>query len=411
MYRVWYSTENFADYIIHNTRLNSISDIKKLKLYESDANNPRNFHKMPDHIRKILYLDAPDLIIEKDGDPIFSIEVSTEAGTGHNAFQRFARIAASIENDVPCIYIYPEGALISRQGQGIRWDKINPSIFQALKSIRNIYKIPALLFYYPTVIDQTDIINSEYIRTKGLLYDNNYLSCPKADNLEMIAMFNIINKIIDMTEDYGIHQARERLLADRLIQERIDWMDYEYYSKALDRTYNEMSPMTSTLKIPTQYLVNYLKRYFSGNYILGDLIKSRDETIIYKINAKFRGDPYPGALAAIDYLVCRENKTYEDRKYNLVLLFGDVFINNDLEQIDVIDNGKSTISDFIKDVKNAKRLNLLDKSYNELSCEEIPRYLMQVRYGSTYSKVKHIRVYTYFADAIIFPDGALWRDG
>ena len=411
MYRVWYSTENFADYIIHNTRLNSISDIKKLKLYESDANNPRNFHKMPDHIRKILYLDAPDLIIEKDGDPIFSIEVSTEAGTGHNAFQRFARIAASIENDVPCIYIYPEGALISRQGQGIRWDKINPSIFQALKSIRNIYKIPALLFYYPTVIDQTDIINSEYIRTKGLLYDNNYLSCPKADNLEMIAMFNIINKIIDMTEDYGIHQARERLLADRLIQERIDWMDYEYYSKALDRTYNEMSPMTSTLKIPTQYLVNYLKRYFSGNYILGDLIKSRDETIIYKINAKFRGDPYPGALAAIDYLVCRENKTYEDRKYNLVLLFGDVFINNDLEQIDVIDNGKSTISDFIKDVKNAKRLNLLDKSYNELSCEEIPRYLMQVRYGSTYSKVKHIRVYPYFADAIIFPDGALWRDG
>lgn len=309
------------------------------------------------------------------------------------------------------IYIYPEGALISRQGQGIRWDKINPSIFQALKSIRNIYKIPALLFYYPTVIDQTDIISSEYIRTKGLLYDNNYLSCPKADNLEMIAMFNIINKIIDMTEDYGIHQARERLLADRLIQERIDWMDYEYYSKALDRTYNDMSPMTSTLKIPTQYLINYLKRYFSGNYILGDLIKSRDETIIYKINARFRGDPYPGALAAIDYLACRENKTYEDRKYNLVLLFGDVFINNDLEQIDVIDNRKSTISDFIKDVKNAKRLNLLDKSYNELSCEEIPRYLMQVRYGSTYSKVKHIRVYSYFADAIIFPDGALWRDG
>ena len=36
---------------------------------------------------------------------------------------------------------------------------------------------------------------------------------------------------------------------------------------------------------------------------------------------------------------------------------------------------------------------------------------MQVRYGSTYSKVKHIRVYSYFSDAILFPDGALWRDG
>lgn len=309
------------------------------------------------------------------------------------------------------VYIYPEGALISRQGQGIRWDKINPSIFQALKSIRNIYKIPALLFYYPTVINQEDIISSEYIRSKGLLYDDNYLSCPKSDDSEMMSMFNIINKIIDMTENYGIHRARERLLADRLIQDRIDWMDYEYYSKASDRTYNEMSPMTSTLKIPTRYLIKHLEQYFSGNYVLGDLIKSREETIIYKINAKFRGDPYPGALAAIDYLACRENKTYEDRKYNLVLLFGDILINNNLEKIDVLDNGKSTISDFINDVKNAKRLNLLDKSYNELSCEEIPRYLMQVRYGSTYSKVKHIRVYSYFADAIVFPDGALWRDG
>ena len=50
---------------------------------------------------KILYLDAPDLIVEKDNEPIFSIEVTTEAGTGHNAFQRFARIAASVENCVP----------------------------------------------------------------------------------------------------------------------------------------------------------------------------------------------------------------------------------------------------------------------------------------------------------------------
>jgi len=46
-----------------------------------------------------------------------------------------------------------------------------------------------------------------------------------------------------------------------------------------------------------------------------------------------------------------------------------------------------------------------------LSNYEIPRYFMQVRYGSTYSKAKHIRVFSYFADAILFPDGSLWRDG
>ena len=55
-------------------------------------------------------------------------------------------------------------------------------------------------------------------------------------------------------------------------------------------------------------------------------------------------------------------------------------------------------------------INILSKNYNQIANREIPRYYMQVRYGSTYSKVKHIRVFSYFADAILFPDGSLWRD-
>src|SRR3989338_11267072 len=112
-YRIWYSTESFADYIIGNTNLQSKSFTKK-KMYESDANNANNFHTMPDHIKKILYLDAPDIIVEIDSEPIFSIEVSTETGTGHNVFQRFARLAASVENNVPSFYIYPEAVIINR---------------------------------------------------------------------------------------------------------------------------------------------------------------------------------------------------------------------------------------------------------------------------------------------------------
>ena len=69
-----------------------------------------------------------------------------------------------------------------------------------------------------------------------------------------------------------------------------------------------------------------------------------------------------------------------------------------------------TFEDFFNDVKNCSRHNLLTKNYDELANKDIPRYLMQVRYGSTYSKVKHIRVFSYFADALLFPDGSLWRD-
>ena len=121
-------------------------------MYESDANNPTRFHTMPDHIRKILYLDAPDLIVEKDNEPVFSIEVTTEAGTGHNAFQRFARIAAAVENSVPAFYIYPEGAIITRKGSSPGWDEINPLIFHALESVMSVYEIPALLYYFPSDI-------------------------------------------------------------------------------------------------------------------------------------------------------------------------------------------------------------------------------------------------------------------
>ena len=41
-----------------------------------NANKAKNFHSLPDHIKQILYLDAPDLIVELDTEPIFSIDVS-----------------------------------------------------------------------------------------------------------------------------------------------------------------------------------------------------------------------------------------------------------------------------------------------------------------------------------------------
>ena len=118
MFTIWYSTESFAEYLIENTILaqeRSQNRIQLKKLSESDANNPANFHRMPTHLKRILYLDAPDIIVEYNSKPVFSLEVSTEAGTGHNVFQRFARVAASVENGVPAFYIYPRAGYIRRQ--------------------------------------------------------------------------------------------------------------------------------------------------------------------------------------------------------------------------------------------------------------------------------------------------------
>ena len=134
-------------------------------------------------------------------------------------------------------------------------------------------------------------------------------------------------------------------------------------------------------------------------------------TALYQVNAKFRGDPYPGALAAIDYLRCREGPTFEDRRHNLALVFGEAEFDPVRGSLSISGGSGATIEDFFAAVQSCARHNLLTQPYGALRPEQISRYLMQVRYGSTYSKVKHIRVYSYFSDAILFPDGALWRDG
>lgn len=407
-YRVWYSTEPFADFIIDNTELINKDFVKK-RMYESDANNAKNFHTMPDHIKKILYLDAPDLIIEIDHEPIFSVEVSTEAGTGHNAFQRFARLAASVENNVPAFYIYPEAAIITRRNSEPKWDKINPLVFRAMDDVMSIYSIPALLYYYPSDYRTHEHASSSPNQlSKGLLHEANrkYSGSPRAADPEMIEMFKAMDEIIAVFERCGVVDGRERLLSNRTVIARRAFMNQEYTNKGGNLN---MSPLTATIKVPTQYILNYLSQFESIDYFIGELLRSRNETVIYKVNAAFRGDPYPGAFAAIDYLVCREGKSFEERRYNLILAWSDVLVDHDSQTIS-LPGIKGKVNDFIRAVRASESKNILSRDYTEIRNHEIPRYYMQVRYGSTYSKVKHIRVFSYFADAILFPDGALWRD-
>lgn len=404
MYRIWYSTEDFADYIIEYTNLKDKA-VEKKKLYESDANN-KNFHKVPDHIKKILYLDCPDLIIELNDEPILSIELSKEAGTGHNAFQRFARLAAAVENNVPAFYIYPEAVVIERKDSSIRWDKFNPLVFKALNDMMDIYKIPALLFFHPSRLNDTDADITK-IENKGLVNDENYISCPNSSDDEMQAMFRTINEIVKTIEEKGVIEGRGSLISNMVIRERRNKMAEDYAARATSET---PSPLSSTKEIDTEILLNYLSKYESDEYQIGSLLRSREKTIVYCVNAKFRGDPYPGALAAIDYLKCREGKTFEDRKYNLIMVWGKLSVDLEKQSMEVIDENGSSIKDFVSDVKSCENRNLLTKEYQQLNNSDIPRYYMQVRYGSMFSKVKHIRVYSYFADAIIFPDGSLWRD-
>jgi len=186
-------------------------------------------------------------------------------------------------------------------------------------------------------------------------------------------------------------------------------MQREFYQKLSDRQIEELSPITATITVPTGKLLSYLSNYTNNDIEdISELLSSREQTIIYQCDAKFRGDPYAGTLAAIDYLMCRQGKTYEERESNLVLCFGSVTEEDDTISVE---STKCSVDDFIHTVHNSGSKNLLTiEHFDDLDPKDIGRYYMQVRYGSTFSKVKHIRVFSYFADAIIFTDGALWRE-
>lgn len=58
----------------------------------------------------LLGYDRPDIILLRDGRPILVVEETVEVPSGHNVGQRFARLAAAAEHQVPCLYFGPYAA-------------------------------------------------------------------------------------------------------------------------------------------------------------------------------------------------------------------------------------------------------------------------------------------------------------
>ena len=414
MYRVWYSTESFADFIIDKTSLSNKEVVKK-KLAESDTKAPNDFYKIPDHIRKILYLDCADIIVEKDNNPIICIEETKEAGTGHDVTQRFSRIMAALENKVPVIYIQPEGVIVRRNNRRYGWDKINPFLFSVMDRATNLYNMPALFYYFPSDIAEyrTNPVNAPNFSKKGIRYDVNsirYAGCPDSTDISTINMLAAIDEIINLVEQYGVVDYKSHLMGNRIIQEQRAFMNEEFVLKSKRRNPRSMSPASKAVTVPTSYLLNYLSQHEDDEYSIGELLRQRENTVIYQADSTFRGDPYAGNLSAIDCFMCRTGSTYEDRDCNLVLAFGEVVVDHESETIRLLSRNHVSINDMFREVQSSSRHNLLVKNHSELRNDQIPRYFMQVRYGSVYSKNKHIRVYSHLADAILFEDGSLWRD-
>ena len=377
MFKVWYhQNESFADYLIEITKLSQLEpDVEKI-------HSGKNFADNPDMIQQILYLDMPDAVVTYGFPerPVLGIEFCAEAPSGHDIFQRVARVAASANFGTAFAFIFPEKKWVVRQTRE-GWDKYNPQIFRALMNISRFHKVPALSFFW-------EASESEGNAAEGLLVvDQNFSNLPDRNTAEM----QNFAKFINLTIDYVLENKKfEDMMFDPFILEREAWMWQKYYDRFNTKPdVFQWSPLTSCRKIGTTELVELIKDTTKRQPNLPGYIEERDETIIYEPKVRtFRSDPYAGSLVGIDYLVCRNGESVRHRYSNLAMRFENVNFENMAQK-------------FIR--------------YYETMCpfnpdnEEIDRYLtLHLKDGCRYTKQKELRIYCYMADLLIFKDAALF---
>jgi hypothetical protein len=225
----------------------------------------------------------------------------------------------------------------------------------------------------------------------------------------MSALFEVINRIVTDIEAGGL-AAMPRLLRAAPISRRRRFMRREYNSRTAPTV--AWAPETYMTIVPTTSLIAFLQRFAGVRYVFSDFLTSRPETLVYHANAGFRADPYAGCIAALDYLHARYGRTFEERTRNVAMAWGDFSTQDD--QIHLAGPTGRGVAQFTTPLKllyaDSSKV-VLRRDFPTLSADQIPRYFMQARFGTTFTKSKAVRVYSYFCDAILFPDGALWREG
>jgi hypothetical protein len=69
---------------------------------------------------------------------------------------------------------------------------------------------------------------------------------------------------------------------------------------------------------------------------LAHFLKSRNQTIIYQADSRdFKSELYCGGISAYDYLKCRQGKSFEERRHNLIAVFSKVIVDHQIRPLQI----------------------------------------------------------------------------
>ncbi len=223
-------------------------------------------------VARVLTYDRPDIILADKGEPILVIERTIEVPTGHNVGQRFARLAAAAEAQIPLVYFGPYMAR-KHGGKTAGPRYMNLRLFYSLDVLAAIHDTPVTTINWP-VDAKCELLRSGKKDAEMKEYLNLFFSIYVKSGLKGVR-HGIFKS--------NFHAARTK--------EREDFI--QKYVRA-PKEYDLPPPSVEIL--PAKNFAKSLKD-------LGKYLKGVDEVVVYKVGMTYvRSDPYTGTGMLYRYL-------------------------------------------------------------------------------------------------------------
>lgn len=240
--------------------------------------------EVPKFVDELTSYDVPDIILEKDSEPVLVLEKTGHVPTGKNPLQRVARMVKAAQMGVPGVFFVPYAAM--KHGKNAGKCNANLRLIDSLRQIGEFHDVDMLIPPWPT--------NEEH----ELIHDG-------SEN-KLVSAF--IDQFLRNECNVNVPAAKE--IKEKMEEERTRILsEYSKYSEP---------PRSVEIKDTDKYIESEELELSAEKK--SDLDK--DETVIATFDMSpsscRRVDPYGGAQFVYDYLYCRDQE--QGRKIrNLVL--------------------------------------------------------------------------------------------
>ena len=332
-----------------------------------NKNNSKSFDLLPENIKRLLYLDKPDIIISGKitndyYKPFVTIELASCTPQYQHALQRFPRMLGSISINCPSFLIMPSE---KRGNSNAQPYKRSQAIDYGAFRLMELYSVPAFVLDWPSD-------------------ENGYLIFNKQDNLPPIdcnALDLLKEFLNESLENYKNENFVSKIMGSEIVEELKKYSEPRALKNGrpnFDKPSGERSAkskvkldLLDTEKLISEIFTKQIISKKERELIPSKILNRNKSIVMYPTRIlEHAGDPYVGMLCYYDIALCRNGPDPINRDYNLIAY-----------------------------CRNLSK-NQIKKYWDRFNINSIENI----------KQSKPLRIYYEIADLIIFSDGILYKN-